>query len=203
MAYNRYLSPKAASDRVGRTEVEANKSERFLGGRMSSTRERIVTHVTRVPGIHVRGLTRDLGLAPGQVQYHLRRLQGDGTVVAERVGGRRHFFPPAYGERERLALATLRRETARDVLTRLLRSGPARPGTVAADLDIARSTLEWHLDRLSEAELVAKRRDEAGRVTLVLADAELVAALLEDVEPTLPERLVGRFTRLVDGLLTE
>jgi hypothetical protein len=46
-----------------------------------------------------------------------------------------------------------------------------------------------------------KRKDESGRVTLVLDDASLVADLLDDIAPTLPERLTDRFTRLVDGLL--
>lgn len=170
---------------------------------MTTTRERIAAHVEHSPGIHFRGLARALDIAPGQAQYHLRKLDREGAVVAETVGGRRHLFPPGYDERERLALATLRRETARDVLATLVRNGPSRPGAVADDLAIARSTLEWHLDRLVDASLVAKRRDEGGRVTLVLSDTALVADLLDDVEPTLPERLVDRFTRLVDDLLSD
>jgi predicted transcriptional regulator len=170
---------------------------------MSDTRERIAAYVDRTPGVHFRGLVRALDLAPGQVQYHVRRLRRRGRLIAEPVDGRTHYFPPAYDERSRQAIAVLRRETARNALTHLVVNGPSRPGTVAEELDIARSTLEWHLDRMIEANLVEKRRDDRGHVTLVLADTELVVDLLEDVDPSLSERLVDRFTRLVDDAFGE
>jgi predicted transcriptional regulator len=170
---------------------------------VTTTRERIADRIRRSPGIHFRALVRDLDLASGQVQYHLHRLGRDGAVVAEHLGGRRHLFPPTYDARERTAIATLRRETARDIVSTLVCNGPSRPAAVADELGIARSTLEYHLDRLRDAALVTKRRDDSGRVTLLISDATLVADLLADIEPTLPERLVDRFTRLVDGFLSE
>lgn len=124
-------------------------------------------------------------------------------MVSQSVDGRTHYFPPGYDEEERRAIATLRRETARDVVTMLVARGSSPPAAVADELGIARSTLEWHLTRLTEASVVEKRRDERGRVTLVLDDPERVGELLAAVEPTVPERLVDRFTRLVDGLLYE
>jgi len=170
---------------------------------VSDTRERVLAHIERMPGVHFRQLGRDLDLATGQVQYHLRRLERAERIVTEEVDGRTHYFPPTYDDRERRALAVVRRETARDVLAYLVVDAPACPQAVAVDIDIARSTLEWHLDRLIAVDLVEKRRDERGRVTLLLADEDLVAGLLGYIEPSLPERLVDRFSRLVDGLLYE
>jgi hypothetical protein len=40
-------------------------------------------------------------------------------------------------------------------------------------------------------------------VTLVLADPDRTAAYLETVDPSLPDRLVDRFDRLLDDLLPE
>jgi predicted transcriptional regulator len=168
---------------------------------VSETRERIAVHVETNPGVYFSELVRDLDLAPGQVQYHLRRL--DDRVVAADLFGRTHYFPPGYDERDRRLLAALRRETARDILVCLLRRGPSAPATVADDLDIARSTLEWHLDRLVAEDVVRKSRDERGRVTLVLADPDWIGDHLDAVHPSLPGRLVDRFDRLLDGLLSE
>jgi predicted transcriptional regulator len=164
---------------------------------MTDTRDRIAAHVRENPGIHFSELVRDLDLAPGQVQYHLRRLDVSGTDLF----GRTHYFPPDYDAFDRRVVAVARRETARDILLALLKRGPTAPATVADDLVVARSTLEWHLDRLVTVDLVRKTRDERGRVTLALARPDETLELLETVEPDLPERLVDRFGRLLDDLL--
>ncbi|PSP85936.1 ArsR family transcriptional regulator [Halobacteriales archaeon QS_1_68_17] len=169
---------------------------------MSETRRRIADRVGEVPGIHFNALVRGLDLAPGQVQYHLRRLSDSGEVVAEQLYGRTHYYPPSFDDWERRTLALFRRETARDVLLSLLADGPRRPAALADDLGVARSTLEWHVDHLVEQDVVEKRPDgDALTVALVRPDA--TAALLVDVRPSLADRLVDRFAGLVDGLLGE
>jgi len=168
---------------------------------VSETRRRIADHVEANPGVHFSELVRALDLAPGQVQYHLRKL--DDRVVSAELFGRTHYYPPDCDERDRRVLAILRRETARDVVVSILRHGPSAPGTVAEELGIARSTLEWHLDRLVDEDVVRKSRDQRGRVTLVLAAPDRTMEYLETVDPSLPERLVDRFDRLLDDLLPE
>jgi predicted transcriptional regulator len=168
---------------------------------VNATRRRLRDRVAADPGIHYSELMRALDLAPGQVQYHLRRLERAGRVERLERYGRTHYFPPDYDERDRAALAVVRRETARDVVVYLLESGPARPTEVADALGVARSTLEYHLDRLVDHDLVEKRRDDRGRVTLAAVAPEETAALLGRITPSLPARLTDRFERLVDSLL--
>ena len=164
------------------------------------TRERIAGYVVTNPGLHFNELVRRLDLAPGQAQYHLRRLARADRVVGEEVSGRTHYFDPAVDPAERRRLALFRRETARDAVLELL-DGAAAPDAVATRIGVARSTLEWHLDNLVAAGVVEKRRDQRGRVTLALTDPEATARSLRRIEPSLPDRLLDRFTRLVDALL--
>jgi predicted transcriptional regulator len=170
---------------------------------VTAQRDRIYRYVADHPGIHFNQLARELDLATGQLQYHLKKLRRGDDIVSESLYGRTHYYTPEYDNWERGAVAVLRRETARDVLLYLIAEGPSAPAPVADDLGIARSTLEWHLDHLIEQNLAEKRRDERGRVTLVLARPDETAALLKLVEPSVPERLVDRFTRLVDSLVSE
>jgi DNA-binding MarR family transcriptional regulator len=170
---------------------------------MTDQRSRLESHIVAHPGLHFNALARDLDLAPGQVQYHLRRLAERGTVVEAELYGRTHYYPPECTEWERGALALARRETSRDVLFYLIEHGESKPATVAEAVGIARSTLEWHLDRLVERDLVRKRRDESNRVSLVLTRPEETVRLLSDIRPSLPERFVDRFERLVDSLLSK
>lgn len=170
---------------------------------MSDQRTRIICRISETPGIHFNELVRELNLASGQVQYHIRRLLQDGRVRRYHLYGRTHYYPPEYDEGEQRVLALLRRETARDILLYLIEHGPTAPATVADDLDIARSTLEWQLDRLTEQDLVAKQRDHRNRVTLVLQRPTETARLLAEIDPPFPERMVDRFVRLVDQLLED
>ena len=165
---------------------------------MSDVRERIERRIHDDPGVHFNQLVRELDLAAGQVQHHVRRLAEEDRVTVVGLFGRTHHYPPAYDDWERRALALLRRETSAAVVATLLDEGPSRPVDVAETVGIARSTLAWHADRLVKAGLVEKRRD--GR-QLVVADERRTAELLAAADPSLPERLVDRFTRLVDALL--
>lgn len=168
---------------------------------MSETRTRIRTCVETRPGLHFNGLVRALDLAPGQVQYHLRKLRAADAIARAEYYGRTHYYPPDCDDWTRGLLALARRETTRDVVFDLLERGPSRPTAVADRLGIARSTLEWHLDHLVEQDVVRKRRGSHNRVTLALVRPEETVRLLDAVEPSLPERLVARFERLVDQFL--
>ena len=166
-----------------------------------TTRQRLLTHVEAHPGVHVNALGRELDLATGQVQYHLKRLRKRGAVVADEQYGRTHYFPPGYTARERRTLALARRETARELLLLLIEWEDATAGELTAELGIARSTLSYHADRLVEAELVEQRRGDHGRVRYELVDPAETLRLLEAIRPSFPDRLLDRFTRLVDDLL--
>lgn len=169
---------------------------------MTDTRTRIRDHVRANPGRHFNALARELDLAPGQVQYHLRRLLGE-DLIRETYYGQTHYYPAACGPWDRGAYALARRETARRILVALLRRGVARPGAVAEELGVARSTLEWHLSHLVEQGLVEKRRGERNRVSLALARPADTARVLDRVDPSLADRLLDRFQRLVDRLLAD
>ncbi|TKX77167.1 winged helix-turn-helix transcriptional regulator [Halorubrum sp. SD626R] len=165
---------------------------------MPDTRARVREHVRETPGVHFNRVSRDLDIATGQAQYHLRRLVGDGEVAAERIAGQTHYFDPQFDPWERAVIAFLRRETARGIIVRLHAEGPARPVDLADDLDLARSTVSWHVSNLTERGVVEKSTDHP--MTLSLARPERTADLLDTVSPSLPDRIVDRFVRTVDSL---
>jgi predicted transcriptional regulator len=165
---------------------------------MPDTRARIRRHVRDTPGVHFNRVGRDLDIATGQAQYHLRRLVRDGEISVERIGGRAHYFDPAFDPWERRTVAFLRRETAREILVRLHADGPTRPKALADELDLARSTVSWHVSNLVESGIVEKSDERP--MHLSLAFPERTATLLDEVSPSLPDRIVDRFVRTVDSL---
>jgi predicted transcriptional regulator len=166
---------------------------------MTDVRRQISQHVLANPGVHFNELTRQLDIATGQAQYHLRRLREGSTLETEHLRGRTHYFPTGYEPRERRTLALLRRETVREMLVYALEAGEPREADIAEELGVARSTVAWHVSTLVEAGVAEKCYDERGRVRLCLHDPDELCRLLEEISPSLPDRLVDRFTRLVDA----
>jgi predicted ArsR family transcriptional regulator len=170
---------------------------------MSELREAIAEHVRSRPGVHFNELARNLDIATGQAQYHLRRLRKRDDLVTEKLRGRTHYFPDGYDPWERRAVALFRQETTRGIIAHALECGTPAAADLARDLDIARSTVSWHVSTLVEAGLAEKTYDSRGRVHVRLTHPDETRRLLEQVTPTFPDRLVDRFTRLVDESLPE
>ncbi|MFD1586388.1 winged helix-turn-helix transcriptional regulator [Halorientalis brevis] len=170
---------------------------------MTSSRTEVDQYVREHPGSHFRGIVDALDQATGQVQHHVSRLVRNGDLERVSLYGQTHYYPTGYDEWEKGTIALLRRETTRELVAALLAKDGRRPGALADEMGVARSTLEYHLDRLVEREVVEKRRDDRGRVTLYLERPQETALLLAEVAPTYAERFVDRFMRLVDGLLED
>jgi len=172
---------------------------------MSETKPRniILDCVDENPGIHFNELVRSVSLATGQVQYHMYGLLEEGDIDDADLYGRTHYYPTEYPERDRGAVALLRRETAREVVLYVVKNGESRPDGVADELGIARSTLEWHVGRLVEQGLVEKRHGDDRRVSLTAVDEKRTAEMLSDISPSLSDRLVDRFVTMVDRMLEE
>jgi len=166
---------------------------------MTTVRRDLHRHVESNPGVHFNELTRDLDIATGQAQYHLDRLLDGGRLATERLRGRTHYFPSGYDPIERRTLALLRRETVREIIVYALEHGEPSAAKLAAELDVARSTVSWHVSTLVDAGLAEKRYDAQGRTHIALTHPSKTEAMLTEVKPSLPDKLVDRFTRLVDA----
>ena len=160
---------------------------------MTDVRRRVREHVRTNPGVHFNELAQNLDIATGQAQYHLRRLGRRDEVVAERIRGRTHYFDPEYDAWERRMLSLYRRETARALITLLLDEGQLPAATIADRLDLARSTVSWHIDTLSEAGIVEQTYGDRGRAEVALTRPAETVQFLETVTPSLADTLVDRF----------
>lgn len=166
---------------------------------MTDVRNQVHQHVRTNPGVHFNELARNLDIATGQAQYHLRRLGRSGEVVAERIRGQTHYFDPEYDAWERRMLSLYRRETTRALITLLLDEGRLSAATIADRLDLARSTVSWHVETLVDAGIVDRSYGDRGRVEVALARPTETIQFLEAVTPSLADTLVDRFVHLVDG----
>lgn len=156
-------------------------------------KKRLVRLVEEYPGLHLRELAREADISEALAGYHLDRLEDQGHVRSEAEGGFRRFYAedvPAPNAAERELLNLLRRAVPLEVVVFLLEEGPSAHAEVTDQLDLAKSTVSYHLSNLVDAGIVERLDD--GRFDL--ADPRGIERLLIRWEP--PDDLTDRFADL-------
>lgn len=166
-----------------------------------SIRQRVHAAVRRYPGIHVRGLERQLAISAPLAQYHLKRLVADGWLEARTQGGYARYYPTNKGDQTEIAgsdqrlLGVLREEVPLHIVLLLLDHGPQPHGAIVERTGLAKSTVSYHLAKMADVGLVDR---VAGSVAIRLVDRERVYRLLLAHEPT-PD-LIETFANLWEDL---
>lgn len=141
------------------------------------------------PGIHFRGLLRELDYAQGTLQYHLGWLVDEGLVQADDDGEYTRYYPAEFEPADRAVMNALRREYSRRIVAVLAAEGPATTSALADRLGRAPSTISWHLSKLNEAGVVTRTRTGQS-VEYALADCDRVMRLYTVHQRSFTDRLV-------------
>ncbi len=81
------------------------------------------------PGIHFRAIQRESGLAIGQVEYHLYKLEKDEEITVRKDGKFKRYFPYSTGESLKKSLGFhLRNKTGRMIIFLLMNRGSVSEG---------------------------------------------------------------------------
>lgn len=167
-------------------------------------RRRIFDFLRERPGVHLRKMQRELGMALGTLEYHLYRLERAGFVAVRRLGRFKAYYPEGMVDlRDKDLLYFLRQDMPR----RIAIATVSRPGIsfqeLAASVPISPSTLSFHLQKLTKAGIV--HADKVGREKVyVCPEADRVRRLLIDFRATFVDDLVDRFAAAwlsLDGTL--
>jgi DNA-binding transcriptional ArsR family regulator len=157
----------------------------------------IYEYVRAHPGAHVRGMARDLGLATGDLHYHLFWLERNGFVKTRKSGFYRFVFPTmVFREDQEVLLGVLSQQTPREILLLLLQ-GILTQGGLAKGLGHSQPTVSWHMDRLTRLGVVSKRRTREGTLYEVAADRGDVLRFVRSYYPETWKRWAGRLGGLV------
>lgn len=177
---------------------ERQRVRNATGAQSGLTRRGVIyEYVRQHPGAHVRGMARDLGLATGDLHYHLFWLERNGFVKTTRSGFYRFVFPTmVFREDQEVLLGVLSQETPREILLLLLQ-GTMTQGGLAKGLGHSQPTVSWHMDRLTHLGVVSKRRTSEGTLYEVAADQDDVLHFVRSYYPETWKRWAGRLGALV------
>jgi predicted transcriptional regulator len=152
-----------------------------------NVRRQVYDAVRRYPGIHVRGLERNVGVSAALVSYHLKKLVEEAYVEAHDQGGYARYYPTAKGESASVTEADLplvgllREEVPLHVALLLLDHGPLTHGELVEKLGVAKSTASYHLAKLADLGIVER---VPGSTKLRLAERDRIYRLLLAYTPT-------------------
>ncbi|MDG6915412.1 MAG: winged helix-turn-helix transcriptional regulator [Nitrososphaerota archaeon] len=156
------------------------------------TQRRILEFIAARPGVHLREICRSLGLAMGDVQYHLRRLERDRRITSTRRGLYKFFYPAdLFGEKQREVLSVLGLDTQRELLLDIIRSPGTTQEALVASAGLSQATVSWHLKRLVDLGIV--ERGQQGRLsTYSVPRGDEIARFIKTYHPTVWERWSSR-----------
>lgn len=116
----------------------------------------IVDAVRDQPGIHFRGLQREVGCSTNTLNHHLRRVD---AVDEERFRGYRRLYPEETPAMLRNPLAALNHGTRGPVLHSIAQEPGITVNVLADRVEKAPSTVSGHLAVLHEADLVTVKQE--------------------------------------------
>jgi len=151
-------------------------------------RRRIVDHVAEHPGVHLRKVARDLGLALGTTEHHLHLLVRHGLLEVGQAQGQSCYFTPGTPEQDRLLWVVLRQDAQRRVLRLLAADPDLGPMDLARRLGLSKAAVAYHLQRLEAWGFVQRLRIGRQRLLRVARPERMaeVLAILDDERPALP-----------------
>jgi predicted transcriptional regulator len=159
-------------------------------------RQSIYSLISTSPGLHFREIQRRTKIATGQLSYHLNYLQKVGLTKTKNDGEYlRYYANIQINDEERKVLELIRQKSIRHILLYLLENNNCNHEYLVKNLDIAASTISWHLKKLIDSSIVNKEVE--GRKSFYsLNDPELVKKVLIKYKESFLDILVDRFIEM-------
>lgn len=163
----------------------------------SSNRFQIYRYIENNPGTHLRKISKELGLAMGDTQYHLDILEKSGRVKSRKINLYRRYYTAAIlGEKEKIILGFLRQETTRDILIYLIEHPYSTQRELAEFKHFSAPTISWHMSRLIEAGIVQSTKQGKKILYSLDADRDKLVNILKYYHPSLWNNLASRLAGL-------
>ncbi|WP_406660455.1 winged helix-turn-helix transcriptional regulator [Methanolobus sp. ZRKC3] len=158
------------------------------------TRKRIFEAIQEFPGIHLRELERKLGIAVGNLQYHLHYMEEHNIISSLREEQHVRYFvrDRILDESDKNILSLLRRKACRHILVHLMKMPGMNNKELASAIGLSPSTISWHLNKLIAAGILEKKK--CGRTSKYeITDPSKVAGLMISYKGSFLDRLLDNF----------
>ncbi len=149
--------------------------------------------ISKYPGMYLREIEKNLGLAVGVLEYHLSHMVKNEILTVEEDGNRIRYFVTGgvnYGDKNTIGL--LRQKIPRRVVLYLMLNPNVKFKDVLEQFEVSKSTLSFHIKKLVDAHLVEATK-EGRETSYEVIDPETVARIILTYKASFLDSLVDRF----------
>lgn len=125
----------------------------------NDARRELYEYIRNNPGTHLRATAAALGLSTTNALWHLRKLEQSNLINSKRLEGYKVFYPVEGGleaKRIGLAMAVLRNDNAKQILTFISSNPGSHQRAIARALTLNHGTIRWHLRKFEAVGLVTE-----------------------------------------------
>ena len=104
-------------------------------------RLKIYDYIRKNPGVHYSDIANETNINRGTLRYHLMMLKTQNRLTPHKTRGRVHYFlnDSTYGKKEKVALAALKNEKHRRIISEILNCGQITHGKLAEKIGVSRT----------------------------------------------------------------
>jgi len=156
------------------------------------TRKSVYDCIHRIPGIHLREIQRQLDMPMGLLEFHLLYLERNHLISAHREGHYKRYYVARSGVKNKRLLSLLRQAIPRKIVVLLLERDVASHSGLLDQVNVAPSTLSFHLNKLVKAKVLNRQKQGRLRYYSILERKQVLETLMTYRESFLDE-VVDRF----------
>ena len=165
----------------------------------ADTKDLLLEHIEKTPGIRYRELLRLTGLINGVLSYHLAVLEKAKMIKVERHTRITRYYPANVSDNESAILKFIRHEPTREILLFILEHEMCTFNEIVEHTGKAASTVSSHLKRLKEARIVLIRHGENHQLYRI-PERDLVAEVISKYTPSFVDKVVDNYSDMVEAL---
>jgi len=147
------------------------------------SRRKIYDLIKNYPGLHLSKIAALLNMRLSLAEYHLFYLEKNKVIVSTKEAGyTRYYIKNKLGAEDKRILSILRQDTPMKIVLLLLNHGHLKHKDLLQNLDIAPSTLSYHLKKLVKRNIIEVQTygDERG---YTIINREKIIRLLVQFKP--------------------
>ncbi len=145
------------------------------------TRRDIYELVSDQPGIHLSKIADILEMTVSLAEYHLRFLEKNHLIRSVKKSGYKRYFPTEdmVKERDKDILFEIRKEVPLKIVLLLLKNKKMTHKQIHQEMDLAASTLSYHLKKLSKLNILESKRYGRKKGYSVVDEKKIIALLVK------------------------
>jgi predicted transcriptional regulator len=143
-------------------------------------RRKIYNLILKNPGLHAKRIAEILKISGQLADYHLLSLERNELIRSVKEAGyRRYYAEGKLGTEDRKRLSVLRQEIPLKIVLFLLKYPASKHGEILDSLNVAPSTLSYHLKKLIKNDIIYVHVSVDEKRYLVKNEREIINLLIK------------------------